>query len=355
MRNKSKKLIYTYLERRSFVTKDLAMLEKHFRLVPYSFSYKNKVGLPLRGLHQFFFLLYHIWRADVLITFFSGYHSLLPCIFARLLNKRSIIILGGTDCFKYPSFRYGNFTRQVYGWATCSSARMAKQLLPVSANLIKSTSEYYTQDSIEQGIYVWCKGIKTPYEVVSLEYDEDVFYPQPVSRTENSFLCVSFGLGGTSFIRKGMDKVMLIAREYPEHRFTILGCERKELPGEVPENVSTIPAVPYGELPYHYSRHQFYLQLSIAEGFPSAICEAMLCECIPIGSEVAAIPEIMGSSGYLVNKRDDQVILNTIKKALQDGNKNEMGHRARLQIISRYGKGSRERNLLNVINNQIQG
>lgn len=309
--------------------------------------------MPFRGLHQFFFMLYHAWTTNCFICFFSGYHSLLPCLFAKLLNKKSIIILGGTDCFNYPSFKYGNFTKRFYGWATCKSARMASLLVPVSANLIQSNSKYYTDDSTQQGIYYWCKGIKTPYKVVSLEYDENIMYRRPVERADNSFLCVSFGLGGTSFIRKGMDKVILLAGTFPELDFTILGCKREELPVEVPENVAILPAVPYDELPLHYSRHRFYLQLSIAEGFPSAICEAMLCECIPIGSNVAAIPEIMGNNGFLVDKRDDMDIKSIIEKAIHAENKDLIGRNARQQIIAQYGKGSREQKLTNVINQLI--
>jgi glycosyltransferase involved in cell wall biosynthesis len=104
--------------------------------------------------------------------------------------------------------------------------------------------------------------------------------------------------------------------------------------------------VPYEDLVLFYNAHQYYIQLSIAEGFPSAICEAMLCQCIPIGSTVGAIPDIVGDCGYLVEKRDDQEIEATVVKALQADDKEETSRKARERIITKFGPGSRKEALL---------
>src|SRR5688500_6358657 len=131
--------------------------------------------------------------------------------------------------------------------------------------------------------------------------------------------------------------MIVVARNFPQYQFTIIGCHQKDFPVSIPENVNLIPPVKYEELPFHYSRHQFYLQLSIAEGFPSAICEAMLCECIPIGSEVAAIPAIISSHGFLVHKREDEAILSTVQQAIDVADKEALGKSARNHIINAFG------------------
>jgi len=348
MRPENTKILYTYPARRSFVINDIAILEKHFRVTTYLFKTNRKLFTPISFILQGFYLLLFGWKYDFLVTFFAGYHSLLPVLFSKITGKKCILFLGGTECFNYPSFQYGNFTRKWYGRATCISAHHASLLVPVSINLILSESGYYTGDSGIQGIYHWCAPIKTPYEVISLEYDPAMFYRRDVNRKENSFITVAFGINGPPFIRKGIDKFLMIAQHFPENLFTIVGCYKSDFQVPVPDNVVLVPPVPYDQLPMQYSQHQFYLQLSIAEGFPSAICEAMLCECIPIGSDVAAIPMIISDAGYLVSKREDLIILDVIRNAMNNNNKEELGKKARNQIMNSFRKGKREAALLKI-------
>ncbi|WP_332911264.1 glycosyltransferase [Algoriphagus boritolerans] len=58
------------------------------------------------------------------------------------------------------------------------------------------------------------------------------------------------------------------------------------------------------ELLKQYNTHQFYLQLSTSEGFPNALGEAMACGCVPIGSAVGAIPEIIDKTGFLLFRKE---------------------------------------------------
>lgn len=342
MKNKSTNILYIYTARRSFVNTDIRLLEKHFKVTPYHFETDNKKRTPLSFLRQFIFLLTAGWKYDSFVCFFAGYHSVLPSWFAKWTGKQCILFLGGTDCFNYPSFRYGNFTKRWYAWATCFSAHRASMLVPVSRNLIESNSGYYTVDSTTQGIYHWCRPLEVPHKVIALEYNPTKFYPVARHRSTNSFISVAFGIEGSSFVRKGIDKMIMIATHFPQYTFTIIGCEAKDFPVQIPSNVSVLPPVPYDELPEYYSSHEFYLQLSIAEGFPSAICEAMLCGCIPIGSDVAAIPEIIGNAGFIVRHRDDALILETIQQAVAYEHKESMAVAARQHIIDSFGEGKRE-------------
>ncbi len=341
MKDNRPKIFYTYLHRLSFVNTDLSLLEKDFQIITHHFRVDKKLLIPFRYLVQFIHLFIHAWRVDYLVCFFAGYHSLLPAVLAKVLGKKCFIFLGGTDCFKYPSFRYGNYTKPLYGYVTCLSAKSASLLIPVSENLILNHSHYYNVDSGLQGIYHWCKELKTPYQVIPLEYNPAKFYREDVIRNTGGFISVAFGIQGSSFVRKGIDKVIMLAGHFPENRFTIIGCSKENFPVPVPGNVNLIPPVHYDSLPDYYSSHQFYLQLSIAEGFPSAICEAMLCECIPIGSNVAAIPLIIGDHGFLVNERKDELIIDIVRKALAFSEKEKKGKAAREHIIANYGPGKR--------------
>lgn len=346
----TKTILYTFLQERSFVQADLTHLSKHHNVRPYHFQADRKWLTPLILLRQALYLLVFGWRYQYMVCFFAGYHSVLPTWFAKATGKKSIIILGGTDCYYYPSFHYGNFTKPLYGYATCLTASAASVLVPVSSNLIYSASTYYREDSIEQGIFHWCKKLRTPYQVISTEYNPELFRPLPIERVDNSFITVAFNIVGTSFVRKGIDKFIMIAAAFPQYRFTIVGSKAEEFPVPIPPNITLIAPVPHHEVPALMSAHQFYLQLSIAEGLPNALCEAMLCECIPIGSAVAAIPEAISTHGFLVHEREDAAILEVIRSAIALKDKAAMGKSARNQIISNYGPGKRFDALMDLFN-----
>jgi glycosyltransferase involved in cell wall biosynthesis len=80
----------------------------------------------------------------------------------------------------------------------------------------------------------------------------------------------------------------------------------------------------------------------------------MLCECIPIGSEVAAIPEIIGHYGFIVHHRDDAEIAETIMSALRHDNKIRLGKNARQHIIDTFGEGKRAAELARTLNQLFQ-
>ena len=101
--------------------------------------------------------------------------------------------------------------------------------------------------------------------------------------------------------------------------------------------------MPYEDLPAYYASHEFYLQLSMWEGFPSAPCEAMLCGCVPIVSSVAALPEIVGDTGFILQKKDLTELEALIQKAL-DSDIPARSQKARERIMKRWP--SNERNKL---------
>jgi glycosyltransferase involved in cell wall biosynthesis len=121
----------------------------------------------------------------------------------------------------------------------------------------------------------------------------------------------------------------------------------------LPSNVKTMPGVKNSELPGIFSAFEFYLQLSMAEGFPNSICEAMLCECIPIGSDVFSIPEIIGDSGFVVKKRDVDVLKQVIEQALVCDNAALM-KKARARIADNYTLTQRNDKLLQLCEKMVE-
>jgi glycosyltransferase involved in cell wall biosynthesis len=163
------------------------------------------------------------------------------------------------------------------------------------------------------------------------------------TRKSGSFLAVA---GGMDFPfqkqLKGIDLIFEVSKYFPESLFTIVGMDSRQQTVDVGSNIKLIPPVANKDLPEIFSSHQFFFQLSMAEGFPNSLCEAMLCECIPIGSDVFSIPEIIGSTGYLLKKRD-------VLEALSQSNEEMCGH-ARRRIIDNYTLEKRKLKFIKLFN-----
>jgi glycosyltransferase involved in cell wall biosynthesis len=52
------------------------------------------------------------------------------------------------------------------------------------------------------------------------------------------------------------------------------------------------------------------------EGLPNALCEAMLCGCVPVGTKRNGIPTAIGDCGFYVPYDDPKAAAEAIKKRL---------------------------------------
>lgn len=334
-------LLYIHNVNTSFVRKDVALLEKHYTLKKFYFDAKKKPLIPFTLLRQFFFLLFNIWTAKVLVTQFGGYHSWLPGVFGRLFRRKSLIILGGSDCVSFPSINYGNFNKKAYGAFTRWSYRLTDHLVPVHKSLVEGPYTYTSDDFPQQGYKYFVPQVKADFTVLAYGYDPDMFYSAE-EKIPNSFLMVGY-LNAPNYYRKGVDMIFKLANHYPDFTFTIVGASPEmKYPDPIPANVTIHNSVPYEQLQEISANHEFYLMLSLCEGFPSAICEGMLCECIPIGSDVAAIPEIIGDTGFVLKRKDEQMMIDLIEEALKS-DRSALRKAARAKIMRDYPIDNRDK------------
>lgn len=339
------KVVYTYPVAMSFVRNDEALLKEHFNVSSHHFL-QVRSRLALSFIQQFFFLIFHIWKTDVYVSFFAGYATVLPTIFSKLSRKPHIIILGGTDCVSFPEINYGNYRKRMLGAATRFSLMNSTHLVPVDESLVDTVYNYMPVVNNRQGYKNFSPGIQTPYTVIPIGYDPEKFYCRQ-EKVKNSFLTVG-QMNNANYYRKGIDLIFEVARTLPDCTFTIVGHTKSMIyPEVVPDNVKLIGFVAYNELREIYASHEFYFQLSIMEGFPSAPCEAMLCECIPITSSVGALPKIVGNAGYILRKKSKDDLQRLISEALES-NRMESGLKARYQIEHNFPKSTRD-TLINLI------
>lgn len=257
--------------------------------------------MPLNFLRQFLFLVLRMPTCAAVFVMFGGYWSLLPALLGRLLRKKVFIILGGTDCVSFPSLGYGSLRKPLQRWFIYQSYKNSTALLPVHESLIQSTNPLAAPSEQKQGVMHFFPKLKTPFITIHNGFST---IQAVLKKNENSFITVAGAASLMRFRLKGLDKVVELARNLPDANFTIVGCN-PNLVHSPPNNLKLFDFLPYEEFKDLLSASRFYLQLSLSEGFPNALAEAMLHECIPIVSPVGGMPDIVGDTGLVLSSQTD--------------------------------------------------
>lgn len=316
MSAKPPNMLYVYPKFTSFVKRDVEILEKDFNIILFEFNPSKKWLIPISFLRQLLFLIKNTYKSTIFLSYFGGYHSLLPGLFAVFFKKKHVIIVGGTDAVSFPSIRYGNFNNKLIGLLTDWSYRLCSVIVPVHKTLEYCDYIYTNDDFPAQGIKFHCKNLETRIVNVNNGYRKNIWKNKKQVRIPKSFLTVASTFTFSTYKRKGVDVIIEVANYFPECKFTIIGADSNNILDNIPSNITLCPPVPFEELENIYNVHQYYFQLSICEGLPNALCEAMLCGCVPIGSSAMSIPEVIGNSGFIVKERGVENTVQVIKKAL---------------------------------------
>lgn len=344
-------ILYYYTKPTTFVSRDIAMLQAHYDAKGFSFFHQSKWHTPILFFKQLYFILRYHTQSSVAFCMFAGYHSFLPALIGKLTNKPFVIILGGTDSVVIPSIGYGILNKGLIGKFARWSYKLTATFAPVHESLVYSQNTYYEEGQF-QGVKHYVPGIKAHFATIHNGYDAEKFKRRAVDGIKNSFITVAFDLHKPHLLKlKGVDLILSIAPAFPDCHFTIIGLSGAF---EGPDNVTLLPPVNQKALVEELSKHEFYFQLSLSEGFPNALCEAMLCNCIPIVSNVASMPEIVGDSGFVLLKRDTAMLKELINKAL-GCDKPILATKARKNIIEKYPLDKRKERFCSLIDALTSG
>lgn len=342
-------LLYSYISDSSFVIQDIESLRISYNVKLFRFRSQNKPLVPFSFIRQKIFLLWNIFSADLLMCQFAGYHSLLPVIFGKLFKKPCLVVVGGTDCTSMPSINYGNLRKPLLRWFTLKSLKYSTHIISPSSSLIRCDYTYADDDYPGQGFLYFDNSIKTPCTVIFNGVDTSHFKPaENIIRRKNSFLTICASIDRRNYFLKGIDLFLAVAEHFPDFEFTIIGKIAPDLKLLKPGNVSMIGYIPGDQLPLKMSEYSFYCQLSMSEGFGLALAEAMSCGCVPIVSQVGILDFIAGDSGYVLSKRDINMLTDIVKKAAgSDIEKAALKTRAR--IVDTFDSHKRRSELLQLI------
>ncbi|MCZ8286843.1 MAG: glycosyltransferase family 4 protein [Bacteroidia bacterium] len=344
------KVLYFYTAESPFVEKDIEILNTTYEVKRFFFNIYNKKRMFRILLGQFIFLLKYSWSGKLIVCQFAGLHGFIPALFSKFFFKKSVIVSGGTDCVSFPSINYGNFSNKRNAAITGFCFKQAALILPVHESLILSKYDYQPNDYSHQGIKQFLPELKTPMTVVYNGYDGNYWHRKQTVGEGATFVTV-LGHVNSKFtlLLKGIDLYVEMARKFPYERFTIIGGASLEI-ADKPANLELVSNIWGAAMVDVFSSHRFYVQLSISEGFPNALSEAMLCECVPIVSAVGGMPDIVGDTGYILRHKDLDELHDLFQKALSYNDPESLGKKARQKIAENYTFDKRKQKILSELN-----
>lgn len=308
-----------------FIEEDELILTRHYRVEK----------LIASGARALLALPAAVRRADVTFSWFGSVYAGYTVLLARLMGKKTAVVVAGVDASKDPEINYGIFLNPWKAPIVRYAYRHADKVLVVDPFLQKEVIRLAEYDGAN---------------IVNIPFGFDDTRWHPGTAKEPLVLTVAACHDEDRMRKKGLDKLFEAARALPDVQFCIIGIHERLIPvvaPRVPSNVKLIAYVPRdGLLPY-LQKAKVYCQPSFTEGLPNALCEAMLCACIPVGTIAGGIPTAIGDAGYLVRFGDVPALVRALRRAL-DAPAVE-GDRARARISETFTLSRREEALQGVL------
>jgi glycosyltransferase involved in cell wall biosynthesis len=321
---KKSKVLFVHQALLPFVEKDSEILKSAHEVKEFCF----------RGISDIISLFKWILWCEVSFSWFGSIHAFFSVLFSEVLAKKSIVVAGGHDVACEPEIEYGMF---LHWWK-----RWCPRYVFNHASLVLSVSKNTTRECLENA--------KTPEKKVKLLYhgfDSERF--KPTDNVKKEQVAVTIGrVCADNLRKKGLELFVRSAQVVPEAKFFLIGpwddCTIDYLKAIASPNVTFTGGL-YGEDLVHLcSRAKVYVQVSYHESFGCSIAEAMLCECIPVISKRAAIPEVVGDCGFYVEELSAEHVGHKIHEALYAPD--ILGKMARERIINLFPLKKRKDGLL---------
>lgn len=324
MSKSNRKILFVYRRLVPFVKGDLEILRKHFAVYPVRIS--MNILKVVKGLVSF------VPRADIIFVWFAGFQSFLSVFLAKLFREKLVVVAGGYDAAYAPEIGYGVFTC----WWRAAMAFFVYR----NADLVLAVSENTKKELFQR--------VKTK-KVIVVYNGVDIRKFTPTGRKEKFVLTVG-AVNNSNLKKKGFETFVRAAKFLPRTRFVLVG---RHVDGAIrylrriaSKNVEFTGFVSFKKL-LNFHRHAMaYAQLSYHESFGVALTEAMACECVPVVTRRAALPEVAGNCGIYVPYGDAEATAEAIKKAFGH---EKRGKCATERVARMFSLEKREEKLMKII------
>ena len=337
---KNATIVYTI--KRSFVKSDISILEalEYNVFQIQSRPKKTFMSFIINRIKEKIKSIFFVSRSKIVIIWFNDYHAFIPIIFSKLFLKKSVIIVGGYDAIVDKENRHGLFFKKgIRSTLAKINYSLANEIWVVHKSLDIGCSYAREKFNIISGIRSFLVNKKIVIKEISTGYDTR-FWDYENNNQKIGVLTAAYFSDERVINIKGLNIFNELASLLPDVPFTIVGESKIQIDNfiNLNPNVNVIGVQTRTQMKQLYQNTKFYFQGSRLEGLPNSVCEAMLCGCIPIGSRVFGIPDIIGNTGLLFDTEKDLV---KIKDFILSGLGEKESKQARKRIISKFNISKR--------------
>jgi glycosyltransferase involved in cell wall biosynthesis len=313
------RVLYVISRRNTFTDIDRSILAERHDVTDY---YQPAPRPHLRDL------VAKMRRCDLVFAWFAGWHSFPALVLARLLGKPSVLVVGGFDTARVPEIGYGWQRGGVRRWVSRSTMRLATRLVTNSRSSLVE---------IERNVGL------DPRRAAVIYHGLADRFPDGGERKRDR-LALSVGVvRQRNLERKGLRPFVRAAAKLPGVEFVLAGSWPDDaidvLRGDAAKNVRFTGFLDDADLDALFRRAAVYVQASGHEGFGLSLAEAMLAGCVPVVTDVGALPEVVGDVGVTIAKPDPALIADAVERAIELGPAE--GARARARILQAFPLGPR--------------
>lgn len=311
-----------------FIQDDIDLLEKHF-IVHRQIGHGPGAILKIAG---------RAFRCDVVFCWFASVYAFVGVAIGKILGIQSIVVVGGVDVAKDRELQYGI-------WLSPWRAKLVRYALR-KASLVLVVDPSLKDEAIRLAAY----------DGQNIRYLPTGYNPttwKPAGEKESQVLTVAVVKDRSRLRVKGIDLLVEAARRLPGLSFIVIGVDAGLSRGlQPPLNMRFQTAMRRSELLPYYQRAKVYCQPSLREGLPNTLCEAMLCGCVPVASDVGGNRTAVGETGILIPPRDVDALVEGLQHAIQM--RGDAGGKARARIVAMFPPEKRETELLAMLDSFAQ-
>ena len=326
-----------YSIKRSFVKSDISILEaldyNVFQIQ--SSPKKTLMSFIINRIKEKIKSILYVSRSKIVIIWFNDYHAFIPILFSKLFLKKSVIIVGGYDAIVDKQNRHGLFFKKgIRSTLAKINYSLVSEIWVVHKSLEEGCSYAKEKFNIISGVRSFTNNKKLVIKEISTGYDVR-FWDYDRNNEKIGVMTAAYFSDERVINIKGLKIFNELASLLPDIPFTVIGEAKIQIDKfiNLNPNVNVLGVQTRTQMKQLYQNNKFYFQGSRLEGLPNSVCEAMLCGCIPIGSKVFGIPDIIGNTGILFDTEKDLV---NVKDFILSGVGEKDSKQARNRIISKF-------------------